>query len=183
VWVALAVVTLVLSVNVSYAHYQQAAEAQQMEFSLAEGGSEQVYLNNAAWTKDDDGNYCLTFNVTNGVSSEEYSRDTQEIYVRVFATVQDTAATDEEGEELAESKLTLTVDGCELTGVPTDVTEGSEFYNKYGAGRVYSFCTESGEEVSRTLYGGELSSIAMVLTVENGTPGAVYTVLTTAVGY
>jgi 3D (Asp-Asp-Asp) domain-containing protein len=178
-----AVAALSLCVNVSYAHYEKGTEGA-LAISLPGSGATQVYLTTDAvgegWSETEDG-YRMGFTLSNGVSAKLCASESQTVSVRVFATAEEIAATEETAAvENKESTLTLTVDGYTLNGAATAVTEDSVFYKKYGPGQLYCFCTGAGEEMDWTLLGGVFSEIPMELTVKDGAAGTSYVVMTNA---
>ena len=61
----------------------------------------------------------------------------------------------------------IQADGTEISATATPITEGTVIYHTYGAGWIYSFQDEEGEELFWELAGGELSFVSLTVTIDD----------------
>ena len=99
--------------------------------------------------------YTLSFLLSNSASPSGEADFDQNCRIEVFVT------------DGAPAALTvkLAVRGVELNGTPETVSEGSVYFESYGAGRVYRFVNGSGETYTWDLPGGDEAFVPMTLSV------------------
>lgn len=108
----------------------------------------------------------LQLAVANGASATEYSIADQKIRLRLIAGLGVWT-----GETPANFYLILPAEDAsaetkKIQGTATVIEEGTSLYQIHGAGWVYTFQDENGEELSWILEGGKLSYISLTVTME-----------------
>lgn len=101
--------------------------------------------------------YEMYFELSNGISSEDYCTYDQIAALSLFATV---------GLKNPENyTITLTGSGLTYTASCFEVVEGTTLYSLYGPGWVYRFYNKAGEELTWELSGSQFINRQMKLTV------------------
>lgn len=120
----------------------------------------------STWTERN-GRMLLDFSVANGESSRRFADSDTSVRIRVTAT---------EGFDSASCTIYLvafsgadTQDSLTYGGIPVAITEQSPLYSDIGRGSLYRFYNETGEEMSFSLTGGELSVLDFSISVGGGT--------------
>ena len=195
---AVVLLLLVLVEGGAWAHFEAKAEHEQTLkyvynadqvyiLSAEKDPVSGVYIHDASghlpepegWVSLIDGNgvvspdtYALHFLLANSNSADKAAPHTQTAVLTLFATqgVADPAA------------LSIMLDdgGSTYMAVPTEVQEGSAWYNAYGPGWTYRFYNEAEEELSWTMQGGVPTFREMTLTVSGaGEEAALLTLMAT----
>ena len=103
------------------------------------------------------GRYSVTFLLANTNKATVLAAQPQTAKLELVATVGIGSPTALE--------VTLVNGGNSYTAVPTEITEGSTWYNEFGPGWVYRFYNTAGEELSWNLRGGVFAYHEMTLIV------------------
>lgn len=116
--------------------------------------------------KTEEGVTHLTFAISNGISSEDRSARDQVVKLQMLGSLGLW-----NGTEVPDLKLRFLSpeDGqteIEVTAKAAPFAEGSALKHTYGAGWLYTFLDEEGEEVSWELSGGELSFVKLTVILE-----------------
>lgn len=99
----------------------------------------------------------LNLTIANGTSDTACSPRDQAVSLRLVGSL---------GLETAPMYLTLPGEETKITATITPITEGTALYHTHGAGWIYTFLDEEGEELSWTLPGGKLSLVSMTVTMD-----------------
>lgn len=169
-----AVLALLVCLGVSFARYQKAKEQRLMLTNAAAAPS--VYFLRTdgsfqppeAWEKDENGAYVLRFLLSNAAADTVYADKTQEVSLCVASSVADLEK---------DTEVTLTVGTQKYTAVAEPSEETTVFGQRFGAGKLYRFFSQTGEELEWMLLGGRASTMEMTLTVTGGAPNTVYTLM------
>ena len=170
VWYSLALVLLlcaaflVTSTGTAFARYRTERSAK-VTFEVRE--PEQICLGTLAldgtfrtsppaWTTGDD-TPRLNLAVANGTSADDCSQRDQTVSLRLIGSL---------GIDTAPMYLTLPGEETQVTATITPITEGTALYHTHGAGWIYTFLDEEGEELTWTLPGGELSYVSLTVTMD-----------------
>ena len=112
------------------------------------------------WLFYEDSGY-LTFSVGNDTNGIDYASNDQQVSIRLLASL---AIAEQEGECV---RLSVTDESgtrtCTAVSVP--ITEGTSLYKTFGAGRVYIFEDDQGNELNWTLRGGTFSELLAQLEI------------------
>ena len=159
---------LVMSTGTAYARYRSQRDA---DITFEVGVPEQICLgtpgkNNTfspeepQW-KTVEGITRMYLAVANGTSDTDFAAGNQRIYLRFLGSVGLWT-----GESAAKISL-LQPDGTLIPAKAAPIAEGTALYHAYGAGWIYSFQDEEGEELFWELPGGELSFVSLTVTIED----------------
>jgi len=111
----------------------------------------------------------LDLAIANGSSSTEYSEKDQKVSLRLIGTLGLWS-----GEGVSEICLEIPSETegeiTEIVAVATPIEEGTVLHNTHGAGWIYTFVSEEGEELSWILPGGKLSYIKLRVTMNGEQP-------------
>lgn len=106
----------------------------------------------------------LSFAVSNGTSHEDYAKESQQVYIRLFAAL---------ALQYTEGSMPVTLSVTEedgsvnlYSGTARPIVEDTPLYETFGPGWIFLFRDEYGDEVSWPLEGGRLSALSASLTVE-----------------
>lgn len=159
-------ISLCLGNGAAWARYEQSHHA---EITFAyQAGEGQIYLEKlekpavvqegeTQAETEPTGIYQQEFELSNGIQEQEAYPYDQDVRLTVFAT---------EGlQDPQNCEVTLQEGGLSYIGKASQIAEGTLFYEQYGAGWLYRFYNEAGEELSWHLPGGMLVHRKMALTV------------------
>lgn len=165
---------LVLACGVTFARYQTEFETKSYSFVADRGaifvyggalypdsetGVTSFYTNQARWSVVNDSAQ-MNFFVTNGPAADQFSARDQKCSVQLITGI-GVEQTDENG---TAPRLSLILTYQNIAGeqvsvfaVPEPIAPGSYLYKSYGAGWLYRFRDESGNELLFDLKGGKFS--------------------------
>lgn len=175
-WLLPALLLLALTLTLGTALARYIAE-QRVDLTIASAAEQNtVYLRTRSGDPLENGAWSgwgalsrLDFALCNAESAESFPQKEQSTTLWLAATVNaDTATT----------VVRLLVGGEEYLGTPKPITEGTVFWRQHGAGDLYRFYNQAGEELVWTLEGGKLSQIDMSLLVTGAAEGTVFTLMT-----
>lgn len=113
-----------------------------------------------SWQTEDD-KKSLSFCVSNG-TPENYAKADQRVGIRLLVSLGAWSQIEE-----LNAMLNFTQTGESFRGSAQPIVANSPVYSTFGEGWVITFCDEEGQEISRTLRGGELSYLEGQVTVQN----------------
>ena len=165
----LCVGSLVMATGTTYARYRSELR-RDVTFEVRE--PEQVCLGTPdekgsfsveapQWKQQAEGVSRMDLALANGTSDTDFSRQDQWVYLRLVGS-----AGLWTGQSVAKITL-IQEDGTEITAKATPITEGTAMYHTYGAGWIFTFENEEGEELYWTLSGGELSFVSLAVTIDS----------------
>lgn len=156
----LILVCVLLLVTATWARYRD-DEVNYLGYAAKSPDSISVWADgNSGWLFYDDSGY-LSFHVSNDANGADYAADNQEVSIRLLASL---SIAELEGESI-ELSVDDGTDVTTCTAVSIPITEGTELYKTFGAGRVYIFQDGEGKELSWTLEGGKLSTLSAQLEI------------------
>ena len=150
---------VLLLLGTAFARYEKNVSKEfQLEYQAK---TEQIFIKSIDVPESlqiDENSSAMAFEISNGISEEEYCSYSQIATISLFATV---------GLENPENFKVILKDGeLNFEAVCMEVTEGSKLYSAYGPGWVYRFYNKAGEELKWQLVGERLSSRQMMIVIE-----------------
>lgn len=169
----LAVGCLGLGIGTAYARYREAsdgtlgveAKKPAQVYLWAGTDPEGVYTPGTGVWVENEGNLELSFMVTNTQSEDRVPEDTQQFRVRLIGSL---LAWEENSEGLLRLTYTHGEETETLEAQVQRILPDTPLHSQFGDGWIFTFPDENGEELCWTLEGGERSTVAMQLVLENG---------------
>lgn len=161
---------VILLVGTTFARYQMSSDPEDLAYQAKKHATVYLWSNyfddsQSTWevVNRAAGGLSMEFYVSNGTDTDDYAETDQQVTVRLAATL---GIQDEEGD--VEVAL-RTEEGKTYLGTAQPILENTPLYASFGAGWLYTFLDEDGEELSWTLEGGTLSVLAMQMYVQGVT--------------